>query len=108
MADRLYSVPENYHIKPSDIDTSRPFMGVFGKMGPEFLGNIIVQMCQYMGFWDAFTREQLEVCCAQGGANMAFLDWFIAHNLIVCDVNGRFCVTEEFVKKCYQVVPKKG
>ncbi len=105
--DKPYIIAENFHIKPSDIDTNKPFMGAFGKLGMEVFASIIVRMCQYIGYWDAFTRKQIEDCCIQRGANAIFLERFMEQNLMICDVNGGFCVTEEFVRRCYEAAPKK-
>ncbi|MDE1970309.1 MAG: hypothetical protein KGI50_01900 [Patescibacteria group bacterium] len=102
---RAVIVPENYYIKPGDIDTSKPFLGIFGKLGAEVFGHMFVQMCQHNGFWNAFTRDELAVCCTQAGANMFFLDWFIVRDLLVCDMHGKFCATLEFVNSCPRVTP---
>lgn len=42
-------VPEGYHIAPGNIDTSKPFMGAFDKLGREVFASALVIYCQYRG-----------------------------------------------------------
>ncbi|MBI5421413.1 MAG: hypothetical protein HZA35_03865 [Parcubacteria group bacterium] len=100
-------VPEGYHIAPGNIDTSKPLMGAFNKLGREVFASTLIINCQLQGYWTSMNRATIENVCKQLGANICFLDWFIEQHLIVCDRYGNFCLTEAFVKRCYEVSPKK-
>jgi len=98
-------VPENYAIKPSNINTSQPFLGAFDKMGREVLANAIVQLCQGINYWCSFSREELANVCQITGANIYFLKDLIEMGYIVADKQDRYCVTIQFVKKCHAIAP---
>lgn len=53
-------------------------------------------------------RAGIEGICNQLSANSRFLDWFLEQGLIVRDRYENFCLTETFVKRCYEVSPKKN
>lgn len=99
--------PENYCISPHHINTKKFFLSAFGKMGAEVLANTIVQLCQSKGYWISFSEKELQTVCAITGANIKFLDNLLNEGLVVADSQKRYCVTEEFIKKCHEASPAK-
>ncbi len=107
METKASIVPEYYRIKPSSIDTSKQFMGAFGKLGREVFAGALVMYCQHVGYWVSFNESTIQDVCNQAGANIAFLPWFLESGLIVKDRHERLCLTEEFVERCHSASPKK-
>lgn len=104
-----------YYIRPEDIDASRHFLGAFGKAEVEIVAQYVVRFCQQLGGWKAFIKEDLEKFYLENGGRNEMVfnrrDTFPFHwlneKLLVQRPDGKCCVTDLFIERCFRSSPKK-
>ena len=111
-------------IQPGDIDTSREFGNVFGEAHAEWAAYDIVCLCQRLGAWQPFTKEELFTQRVMAGnvipVQLSILyQSQVVHQLddespvelgggwIVRFDDCRFRVTDDFIFRCYQERPAR-
>ena len=108
------SESELYHIRPEDIDAGRPFLSAFGKAEVEIAAKYIVRMCQQLGGWKAFTRESLNKFYRENGgleervfnSREEFPFRWMNEKLLTQRPDGKYCVTNLFIDRCFRSSPK--
>lgn len=109
-----------YHIRPEDIDVSRHFLSAFGWAQAEIAANWIVRFCQQLGGWKAFTKEDLNKFYLENGGKEQnkllfkseanrnkFPFYWLGERLLVQRPDGKCCVTNLFIDRCFLSSPKK-
>ena len=104
-----------YPIRPQDIDVNRHFLSAFGKGEVEIAANYIVRFCQKLGGWKAFTKESLDKFYQENGGTKEWIFhrrntfpfyWF-NEKLLAQRPDGKYCVTNLFIDRCFASSPKK-
>lgn len=103
-----------YPIRPDDINTDRHFFGAFGKCEVEIVARYVVRLCQESGGWKAFAREDLNRFYQEnGGLNERVFNrrpsvpfHWLNEKLLVQRPDGKYCVTDLFIKRCFSSSPK--
>ncbi len=106
---------DKYPIRPKDIDTTRHFLSAFGKGEVEVAAQYVVRFCQKLGGWKAFTKEDLnKFYLENGGAKewvferkRSFPFHWLNDRLLVKRPDGRYCVTDLFIDRCFNSSPKR-
>ena len=103
MANHELEIP-----KPSDIDTSRPFMNTFGRYETEATANALVRFAQhrereFCEIWPSFTEENLQ-------AYRENRQWIpairpLVERGVITETHGRYAFTLLFIAICYQKSP---
>lgn len=104
-----------YHIRPEDIDINRHFLSAFGRGEVEIAANYIVRFCQKLGGWKAFTKESLDNFYQENGGTKewvfnrrdTFPFYWLNEKLLVQRSDGKYCVTNLFIDRCFLSSPKK-
>ena len=98
----------DYPIQPRHINAKRHFWDAFGNNETEISAGYIVRLCQKLGGWVPFTREQIEAFYNEAG-HTDF--WFNrlrgqrTEDFIVLGEDGKFRVTHEFIARCHKSSP---
>ena len=124
---RSYRVVEgnSYPIQPKDIDVSGRLclLSTFGHRETELAAIFIINVCQQKGEWAALTHEELDEAYVQTkegqwriefdlgyqwavekyGLNHLFGFYDLVPNLVVLGDDGKYRVTEEFIRRCHEV-----
>jgi hypothetical protein len=103
-----------YPIRPEDIDANRHFFGAFGKGEVEIAAKYIVRFCQQLGGWKALTVEEINNFYRENGGLTEWVfnrrDTFPFHwlneKLLARRQDGKCCVTNLFINRCFQSSPK--
>lgn len=96
---------ESYPIGPGDINTGVHFFDAFGKSEREVSANYIVRFCQTRGWWVPFTKGEIEDFYNAFGYENFQMNGLDDDGNIVLDGQGRYCVTHEFVARCFLSAP---
>lgn len=113
-----------YNVQPKDIDISGrfPLLSTFGHRETELAAIFIISFCQQKGGWVAFTYRELDEAYAQTqegkwkmkfdmGYRLAVEKYGLYHlfdfydlvpNLVVLGDDGKYRVTEEFIRRCHK------
>jgi len=102
-----------YPIRPEDIDTTRHFLGAFGKGEVEIAAKYVVGLCQQLGYWKSFSREALNDFYRENGGlkewvfnrREEFPFHWLNEKLLVQRSDGKYCVTNLFIDRCYRSSP---
>lgn len=97
---------ENYPLKPGDIDASKHFWGSFGNYETETSAGYIVRYLQTVGSWQPFKKSALDAIHRKAGymCNFAF-NRLTTDGYVVKREDGLYCVTHEFITRCFLESP---
>lgn len=104
-----------YPIRPKDINVKRHFYSAFGWAEAEVAANYLVRFFQKLGGWKAFELKDLDQFYAKNGGKKEWftskdkfpLYWLNGKLLLRQRRDGHYCVTDEFINRCYNASPKK-
>ncbi len=113
----------NYPVNPNEIDASKHLFDAFDNMQTEVSAGYIIRMLQEKGTWEPFTQEEIEKFYRKSGHTDGFLfnalivpvtehlfdgrPHTFGGGWIVQRPDGKFEVTEKFVRKAFEASPKK-
>ena len=116
-------IRRDYPVGPDKIDASKHLYDAFGNRETEISAGYIVRMLQEKGSWDPFTNEEIEEFYTKSGHTDGFTFNALIEPLterlfdgrthtvgggwIIQRPDGKFEVTEEFVRKAFESSPKK-
>jgi len=104
MGKRIITDSASHPIQPQQIDATKHLWEAFGHHETEVSAGWIVRLCQKLGSWGPFTKQQLEAFYNEGGHKNFWFNGLDSDGYIV--VHGEQCqVTHEFVSKCFQTSP---
>lgn len=128
MASAIIVDPANYPIKPADIDATWHLYEAFGHMETEKSAMCVVRLCQEKGGWFPFTLEEIEAVYQRAGCKGYYFNRLVEPELIAINAaqvfggampqtkpvgggwlvkgaDGKYHVTEDFVKRCHKSRP---
>ena len=90
----------------------------FGQFEVELVAQYVVRFCQKLGGWKAFAKEDLEQFYAEAGGprnlilhglgtNSKFPFYWLNERLLPQRPDGKYCVTDLFIERCFASSPKK-
>lgn len=99
--------PTKYPIKPNDIDVTKHSFSsdTFKIAGEKVSAGYIVELCQELGDWLAFTSKQIQDFYAKSGHNDAFWWNGLDNDFVILGMDNKYRVTHEFVTACFKSSP---
>jgi hypothetical protein len=119
----LPEVERKYLVEPSEIDASKHLFGAFEHTETEVSAGYIIRMLQEVGEWRPFTREEIEEFYQRSGhtdfwfnalvnpVNERLADgssYQVGGGYVIERDDGKFEVTEEFVERAFESLPKQA
>lgn len=104
-----------YHIRPEDINVTRHFLGAFRKGEVEIAAQYVVRFCQQIGGWKTFTKDDLNKFYWENGGKKEFVfnrketfpfRW-LDERLLVKRSDGKYCVADFFIDRCFKSSPQR-
>lgn len=99
-------------IRPEHINTKQRFWNSFGNLDTETSAVWIVLLCQSVGGWKAFSKEEIEAFYRNRGkcSNFSFNRLVEDTGYIGFDAIGdkKYRVTHEFICRCFESSPNEA
>jgi len=107
--------PKAYLIKPKDIDTTVDNLcsKLFNEYYLEIMARFLVEFCQELGDWEAFTKTQIVNYLEKEGyttekAFYLFTKLLVNNGFVVLsEADKKYRVTHEFVAACWDASPAR-
>lgn len=110
-----------FPVSPSHIDTSKHFWDAFGNTETEASARYVVLLCQRLGKWGGFTKEEIEAYYNEAGFVGFRFNRLLSEEThlfspanpaevagwVVLGEDKKYYVTDDFILRCFKASPKE-